>query len=206
MQTAQKRGGWQNARRFASLMMEAVPAARAAVKGDRAHWGLNGSVSFFPVNGGVLVVAEIFGLPGIRRWGGRTKRRVRLSHPQRRRLHRRRGGSLPKHKRAFQPAGGGASLACGGYAAPVRQQRLRLSRVFHQPLHGFGNPGAHRRDPRYTRRFYHPARGQCGDENRLRRYPGDPGDEQTAFFIRHGIILSFPADTRTAADSVPPRN
>ncbi len=64
MQTAQKRGGWQNARRFASLMMEAVPAARAAVKGDRAHWGLNGSVSFFPVNGGVLVVAEIFGLPG----------------------------------------------------------------------------------------------------------------------------------------------
>ena len=54
----------QNTRRFARMMLESRPAARASVKGDRAHWGLHGSASFYPAGNGTLVVAEVFGLPG----------------------------------------------------------------------------------------------------------------------------------------------
>lgn len=55
----------QNTRRFARMMLESRPAARASVKGDRAHWGLHGSVSFYPAGSGTLVMAEVFCLPGI---------------------------------------------------------------------------------------------------------------------------------------------
>ena len=53
----------QNARRFARMMLEGKPTAKATIRGDRAHWALHGSVSFYPTCSGVLVVAECFGLP-----------------------------------------------------------------------------------------------------------------------------------------------
>lgn len=54
----------QNARRFAKAILTKAPAARASIKGDRAHWGLHGSAAFYPTASGTLVVAEVFGLPG----------------------------------------------------------------------------------------------------------------------------------------------
>ncbi len=39
------------------------PAARAQIRGDANHPSLTGDVSFYPVGGGVLVLADIHGLP-----------------------------------------------------------------------------------------------------------------------------------------------
>ncbi len=54
----------QNMRRFARMVLTEKPAARASIRGDRAHWGLHGSASFYPTPSGTLVVVEVFGLPG----------------------------------------------------------------------------------------------------------------------------------------------
>lgn len=54
----------QSIRRFAGMILNGTPAARASIKGDKAHWGLHGSVAFYPAGGGTLVAAELFGLPG----------------------------------------------------------------------------------------------------------------------------------------------
>lgn len=50
-------------RRFARMVLNTVPAARATLRGDEAHHDLLGQVDFYPVFGGTLVVAEIHGLP-----------------------------------------------------------------------------------------------------------------------------------------------
>ena len=44
-------------------LMQRSPAARADIRGDAAHGGIRGTVSFYPAAGGVLAVAEVFGLP-----------------------------------------------------------------------------------------------------------------------------------------------
>lgn len=54
----------QQMRRFAAMILNGRPAARASIKGDKAHWGLHGSAAFYPAASGTLVVAELFGLPG----------------------------------------------------------------------------------------------------------------------------------------------
>ncbi len=44
-------------------IMQQNPRARAIIHGDQEHSGLYGTVEFYTVSGGVLVVAEVFGLP-----------------------------------------------------------------------------------------------------------------------------------------------
>lgn len=44
--------------------MTCRPNAWAAIRGGREHSGLLGSVKFFQTQGGVLVLSEIWGLPG----------------------------------------------------------------------------------------------------------------------------------------------
>lgn len=39
------------------------PAARASVHGDAGHRPIHGAVNFYPMPGGTLVAAEIYGLP-----------------------------------------------------------------------------------------------------------------------------------------------
>lgn len=53
----------QSLRGFARTILNTAPAARASVKGDAAHRGLHGAVNFYPVAGGTLVAAEMYGLP-----------------------------------------------------------------------------------------------------------------------------------------------
>lgn len=53
----------QNIRRFARIMLNDPPQARASIKGDKAHRGLHGAVYFYRTPTGVLVAAELYGLP-----------------------------------------------------------------------------------------------------------------------------------------------
>lgn len=51
---------------FIRLMRAGTPDASAYIKGNQTHPGLAGTVHFYSTSyGGVLVVAEIFGLPNI---------------------------------------------------------------------------------------------------------------------------------------------
>ena len=53
-------GGYK---RYAKYMLQSPPQAVAHLRGSPAYPELTGTVSFFPVPGGVLVVAEVRGLP-----------------------------------------------------------------------------------------------------------------------------------------------
>jgi Cu-Zn family superoxide dismutase len=53
----------QGLREYARIILNTSPAARATVRGDEEHRRLHGAVSFYPVKGGTLVAAEIYGLP-----------------------------------------------------------------------------------------------------------------------------------------------
>ena len=44
-------------------MLNTKPTARARIRGDKEHKNLNGTVSFYELPSGVLVRAEIYGLP-----------------------------------------------------------------------------------------------------------------------------------------------
>ena len=44
-------------------MLNTKPTAKARIRGDKAHKDLNGTVSFYELPAGVLVRAEIYGLP-----------------------------------------------------------------------------------------------------------------------------------------------
>ena len=48
---------------FAAAIRERRPDAVAVLRGDAAHAGLHGKVSFYDAPGGTLVVAEVSGLP-----------------------------------------------------------------------------------------------------------------------------------------------
>lgn len=50
-------------KRYAKYMLQTPPQAVAHLSGSPAHPGITGTVSFFPVPEGVLVVAEARGLP-----------------------------------------------------------------------------------------------------------------------------------------------
>ena len=50
-------------RAYLNELLGRRPAARARLQGDAKHSALSGEVSFYPVNGGVLVLAEVHGLP-----------------------------------------------------------------------------------------------------------------------------------------------
>lgn len=50
-------------RAYLNELLKSRPAARAQLRGDKNHPSLMGEVSFYPVNGGVLVLAEVYGLP-----------------------------------------------------------------------------------------------------------------------------------------------
>lgn len=52
-----------NIRRFAHMLLDSQPQARASIRGDKAHRGLHGAVRFYETPTGVLVAAELFGLP-----------------------------------------------------------------------------------------------------------------------------------------------
>lgn len=52
----------QNLRAFSRAML-LPPAARASIHGDAKHKGIHGAVNFYPMLGGTLVTAEIYGLP-----------------------------------------------------------------------------------------------------------------------------------------------
>ena len=57
---------WNFGRRsqeFAELIYDQKPAASAEIRGSKSNSGLHGSVLFYQTKGGVLVTAEIFGLP-----------------------------------------------------------------------------------------------------------------------------------------------
>ena len=53
----------QSLRGFSRIILNTAPVARASVHGDAQHRNLHGAVSFYPAEGGTLVVAEIYGLP-----------------------------------------------------------------------------------------------------------------------------------------------
>lgn len=50
-------------RAYLGELLKSKPAARAQLRGDKNHPSLSGEVSFYPVNGGVLVLTEVHGLP-----------------------------------------------------------------------------------------------------------------------------------------------
>ena len=50
-------------RAYLNELLGRRPAARAQIRGDANHPSLSGDVSFYPVNGGVLVLADVHGLP-----------------------------------------------------------------------------------------------------------------------------------------------
>jgi len=50
-------------KRFLRALMEQQPAAEASIRGDSMHPSIRGTVSFYRANDGVLVAAEIAGLP-----------------------------------------------------------------------------------------------------------------------------------------------
>lgn len=52
-----------NTKIFAELIGEQRPLACARINGDRLHDSLHGLACFYPVAGGVLVTAEVSGLP-----------------------------------------------------------------------------------------------------------------------------------------------
>lgn len=54
-------------RAYLGELLKSKPAARAQLRGDKNHPSLSGEVSFYPVNGGVLVLTEVHGLPISRR-------------------------------------------------------------------------------------------------------------------------------------------
>jgi Cu-Zn family superoxide dismutase len=55
----------ENTRRIASMIRQQPPEACAFVMGGRQYPNINGTVLFYPISGGVVVVAEIFGLPNL---------------------------------------------------------------------------------------------------------------------------------------------
>ena len=50
-------------RAYLNELLGRRPAARAQIRGDANHPSLSGDVSFYPVNGGVLVLADVHVLP-----------------------------------------------------------------------------------------------------------------------------------------------
>ena len=50
-------------RAYLGELLKSKPAARAQLRGDKTQPSLSGEVSFYPVNGGVLVLTEVHGLP-----------------------------------------------------------------------------------------------------------------------------------------------
>lgn len=59
MTTIQRQFG----RGYGALLQRGQPAAYANVRGSEEYAGVHGTVLFFPVRGGTLVSAEVYGLP-----------------------------------------------------------------------------------------------------------------------------------------------
>lgn len=50
-------------RQFACSMINTLPRSQAMIRGDAQYSGLHGNVSFYPIEEGTLVTAEVYGLP-----------------------------------------------------------------------------------------------------------------------------------------------